>query len=70
MSGVDDTAEIIDAVVDLMDQISGAGFRDAHGHPIELNVAYRELVAILTVRGLVGPEALKVRKPRAGDGEI
>jgi hypothetical protein len=64
-SDVHDAAELLDAVLDLVDQINGAGFRDAHGHPIEMNVAYLELIAILTARGLVGPEALRVR-----DGEI
>lgn len=68
MSGVDDTAELLQAVLDLMDQIDEAGFRDAHGHPIELNMAYMELVAILMARGLVGPEARRVRKPGEGKG--
>lgn len=70
MSGVDDTAELLDAVLYFMDQIAGAGFRDAHGHPIENNMAYMELFAILAVRGLVGPEALRVRKRRSGEEEI
>jgi len=63
-------AEILEAALDLMDQITGAGFREPHGHPIENKLAYMELVAILTARGLVGPEALRVRKRRLGDGEI
>lgn len=68
MSEVNDTAELLEAVLDLMDEINGAGFRDAHGHPIENSVAFLELVAILTARGLLGPESQRSRCPRKDDG--
>lgn len=55
MSDVNDTAEILEAVLDLVDQIRIAEFRDELGHPLKNNIAYRELVGLLAARGLAKP---------------
>jgi len=48
-------AELLAAVLELVDQIRLSDYRDRLGHPLEMNAAYRDLVLLLTLRGLLGP---------------
>jgi hypothetical protein len=47
-----DEDDALAALAQLVDQIRGSDYRDRHGHPLEMNLHYRDAVALLTLRGL------------------
>lgn len=48
---LNDEAEVMAVLRALMRQLAGSGYRDRLGHPVEMNVAYRDAVALLKLRG-------------------
>jgi hypothetical protein len=53
MAPVDDDA--LEALSALVAQILGSGYRDRHGHPLENNLAFRDAIAVLMLRGRLRP---------------
>ena len=51
----DDEAKLLQAALDLVEQIQLSDYRDRLGHPLKNNTAYLVLVALLAGRGLLKP---------------
>lgn len=49
MTAPDD--EALAALLALVRQIVGGGYRDHHGHPLETNEAFLDAIALLTLHG-------------------
>lgn len=52
---LNDEADALEVLRALVSQIAGSGYRDRNDHAIEMNVAYLDAVALLQLRGLLGP---------------
>lgn len=48
---LNDEIEALAVLERLIGQLSGSGYQDRHGNPIELNLAYRDALALLELNG-------------------